>query len=170
MIHARNSSEKGNTTTFSNEFKKKGKEKKILFSLNQSQPLLWLTPIWERECLTYKKKRKLRPVQAERSFVYLIEKQSFIRLCKWAPLFSRCWMASNNETVISLKGKLLRVTQCSIRHPVTRLLPSPRPGSHTRWEKPPGRRVITCCIIGFIQNDLWIFTLSRMDLWFSSLV
>lgn len=136
-----------------------------MFSLNQNQRLLWLTLIWERDCLTGKKKRKLRPVQAERKVLStrweaIIYKMC--KLCKLVPLLSRCWMASNNEMVISLQGKLFRVTQCSITHPVTHLPPSPGPGSHRRWKKPQGRSVVICCpldsfilICGFLHCREW---------------
>lgn len=163
-IHQR----KGKTTTFSNVFKKK-KKKYILFTLNQNQPFLWSTLIWERDW-DVKRREHLGQCRLREKFLYSFEKQSFIRLCRLARLFSRCWMTSNNEMVISLKGKLFRVTQFSIRHSVTQPFPFLRPGSPTR-EKPPGRKEVACHITGpLIHNDVWISALSWIDFSLSSLV
>jgi hypothetical protein len=82
----------------------------------------------------------------------------------------RCWMTLHNEMVTSLKGRLFRVTLCSMRHAVTHLSPSPRPGSHTMWEKPQGRSFSYLLSTGFIHTDMWISTLSWMDSSLSSLV
>lgn len=82
-------------------------------------------------------------------------------------------MASNNEIVISLKGRLFRDTQCSSRLPVSRLSPAPRAGSPPEKSYQAGgksyvisldRSFIMIC--GLLHCHQWT---SHSCLWFSNL-
>lgn len=161
-IHQR----KGNATNFSNELPKKKKTNPVFLKIRTNCSFDWLQS--EKETV-WQVKRKPRPMQADRKVLPILWGAIIYKTMQiWSSL-----VQMSNEMVTSLKGTLFRVIPCSVRHAVTHLSPSPRPGSHTMREKPQGRRVVTCCpldssilICGFLHCLEWT---PHSHLWFSNL-
>ena len=165
-IHQR----KFNATNFSNKVPKKKKKNPVFLKIRTNCSFDWLQS--EKETV-WQVKRKPRPVQADRKVLSTFWGAIIYKTMQISSSLVQMLNGFSQWNGDFLEAHSLQSQPVLNEDAVTHLSPSPRPGSHTMWEKPQGRRVVTYCpldssilIRGFLHCLEWT---PHSHLWFSNL-